>query len=120
MRLLFVAVTALALCQAGCKKQTQADAAQPLEQSFKVAEPEVKQAIEAVTTRLKAGDYTEAARALEPIISSRPLTDPQKQAVGVALQQFDRAIASNPALDTKEMYELRKKMFEAVHRGPRF
>ena len=40
--------------------------------------------------------------------------------VGLALQQIHQSIATNPKLDTKEMYELRKKMFEAVHSGPRF
>ena len=108
------------LCLASCKQEANPDATQPLNQSFKAAEPGVKQAIETVTTRLKAGDYVEAARTLEPIVSGRPLTDPQKLAVGVAIQQIDHAIAANPSLDTKEMYELRRKMFEAVHRGPRF
>lgn len=113
-------LAALTLGLAGCKKQTEADASQPLEQSFQQAEPEVKQAIETVTANLKAGNYAEATRALEPVIVGRPLTDPQKQAVGIALQQINQAIAANPALDTKEMYELRAKMFQAVHRGPRF
>ena len=76
--------------------------------------------IETVTTSLKAANYLEATRALEPIVNGRPLTDPQKQAIGVALQQINQAIAANPSLDTKEMYELRAKMFQAVHRGPRF
>ena len=111
---------ALALAFASCKKQTQADATRPLQQSFQAAEPEVKQAIETVTTNLKAGNYTEATRALEPIVNGRPLTDPQKQAVGIALQQINQAIAANPTLDTREMYQMREKMFQAVHRGPRF
>jgi hypothetical protein len=113
-------VTFLALGQVGCKKQTQADATQPLKESFQVAEPEVKQAIEVVTTNLKARNYAEATRAMEPVVSGRPLTDPQKQAIGVALQQINQAIAADPSLDTKEMYDLRAKMFQAVHRGPRF
>jgi hypothetical protein len=116
----FFVVPFLAFTLAGCSKTTQADAAQPLTQSFQTAEPEVKQIIETVTTSLKAGNYLEATRALEPIVNGRPLTDPQKQAIGVALQQINQAVAANPSLDTKEMYELRAKMFQAVHRGPRF
>jgi Flp pilus assembly protein TadD len=103
-----------------CSKESEVDAAQPLEESFQSAEPKVQQAIETVTTSLRAGEYAEATRALEPIVSDRPLTVEQKQAVGVALQQINQAVAADPALDTKEMYDLRAKMFRAVHSGPRF
>jgi len=111
----------LTLCQVGCrKKEAQADATQPLKQSFQAAEPQVKLAVETITAKLTAGNYTEAAKALEPIVTGRRLTDPQKQAIGVALKQINQAITANPALDTKEMYELRAKMFRAVDGGPRF
>jgi hypothetical protein len=116
----FLVVWALGLSLVGCKKQTQADATQPLKQSFQTAEPEVKQVIDTVTSSLKAANYVEATRALEPVVTGRPLTDSQKQAIGVALQQINQAVAANPSLDTKEMYELRAKLFQAVHRGPRF
>lgn len=105
----------------GCRKQeAAADASKPLQQSFQTAEPEVQQAIHTVTTDLKAGNYAEATRKLAPIIDGRRLTEPQKQAVGVALKQINQAIAANPSLDTKEMYDLRAKMFQAVYNGPRF
>jgi len=113
-------VPVLALCLVGCKKEVQTDATQPLQQSFQTAEPEVKQAIESVNASLKAGNYTEATKTLSPLVDRRPLTDAQKQAVGQALQQVNQAMAVNPSLDTKEMYELRAKMFQAVHSGPRF
>jgi C4-dicarboxylate-specific signal transduction histidine kinase len=115
----FIAAAALALCAVSCKKSSQTDATQPLQQSFQTAEPEVKTAIDTVTTNLRAQNYAGATRALAPVIT-RPLTDQQKQAVGVALKQINDAVAANPALDTKEMYEMRAKMFQAVHRGPRF
>jgi C4-dicarboxylate-specific signal transduction histidine kinase len=115
----FVAAAVLALCCVSCKKESQTDATQPLQQSFEAAEPEVKTAIDTVTTNLKAQNYAEATRALAPVIT-RPLTDQQRQAVGVALNQINEAVAANPALDTKEMYEMRAKMFKAVHSGPRF
>lgn len=118
--LAFLLAPALALCLAGCRKEAKADATQPLQQSFQTAEPEIKKSIETVTANLKAGNYAEATKTLAPLVTQRPMTDAQKQAVGVALQQINQAIAANPALDTKEMYELRKQMFEAVHRGPRF
>ena len=113
-------VAELAMNFAGCGGAAKTDATQPLQQSFQTAEPEVKKTIETVNTSLRSGNYAEATKALAPLVTGRPLTDPQKQAVGLALQQVNQAIAVNPGLDTKEMYDLRLKMFEAVHRGPRF
>ena len=40
--------------------------------------------------------------------------------VRAALQQINKSSAANPKLDTKEMYELRAKMFQAVHGTARF
>lgn len=114
--------TVLTLLAVSCsRKETQADATQPLQQSFETAEPEVKKSIEAVNAHLQARDYTAAAKALSPVVLQQHLTEPQKQAVGVALEQINQAIAADRSLDTKEMYELRAKMFHAVHNsGPRF
>lgn len=117
--LAFLSVVILGVSGCG-KKEAAVDATKPLEESFKTAEPEVQKAVNQVTTQLKAGNYAEATRVLAPVVSGRPLTDSQKQAVGVALKQINQSIAANPSLDTKEMYELRRKMFDAVHRGPRF
>ena len=105
----------------GCKKNgTSADATRPLQQSFQTAEPEVRQAIDTVNNNLKAGNYAEATKALAPVVNTRNLTEPQRQAVGVALQQINQAIAANPALDTKEMYEMRAKLYKAYDGGKRF
>ena len=119
-RFSWLIITALALCPVGCKRTSQVDATQPLQQSFQTAEPEVQQAIAKVNTSLKANDYAEATRALAPLVAQRPLTEPQRQAVSVALQQINHAVAANPALDTKEMYQLRAQMFQAMRRGSRF
>ena len=114
------AVLTLAAVSCG-RKQAQADATQPLQQSFKTAEPAVKQAIEVVNVHLKARDYTAAARALAPVVLQQRLTEPERQAVGVALEQINQAIAADRSLNTKEMYELRARMFHAVHNsGARF
>ena len=103
------------------RKATQADATKALEQSFKSAEPEVRQAIQVVNTHLQAKDYTAAAKALAPVVVQQRLTEPEKQAVGVALDQINQAIAADRSLNTKEMYELRARMFHAVHNsGARF
>jgi hypothetical protein len=118
--LALVVLAAVGLCAPGCGKTPAPDATQPLQQSFQTAAPEVQQVIAQVNTQLKAGQVAEATRTLAPMVTGRPLTDPQRQAVGVALQQINKSIAANPKLDTKEMYELRAKMFNAVHSGPRF
>ena len=109
----------LLLFTVGCKKKG-VDATKSLQESFQSAEPEVKSSIETVNNSLRAGNYVDASRALAPVVSTRNLTEPQRQAVGVALQQIGQAIAANPALDTKEMYELRKKMYKAYDGGKRF
>jgi prepilin-type N-terminal cleavage/methylation domain-containing protein len=87
---------------------------------FAAAGPEVRQAIATVNASLKANNYAEATKALAPLVTQRALTESQRQAVGVALQQINQAVAANPALDTREMYQLREQMFRAVHSGPRF
>lgn len=110
----------LVLCATGCGRQAGSDATKPLQESFKAAEPEVQKTIASVNASLKTGNYAEATRALAPLVTDRPMTDAQKQAVGVALKEINQAVAANPALDTKEMYELRARMFKAVHSGPRF
>ena len=110
----------LALAVAGCKREAQPDATAPLQQSYQGAAPEVQKAVNTVTASLKAGNYAEATRVLTPLVTQRPMTPAQREAVGVALQQINQAIAANPSLDTREMYEMRAKMFQAVHSGPRF
>jgi len=97
------------------KRQASVDATQPLKESFQSAEPSIQQAVTTATTSLRAGNYTDAARALNPVVDGRPLTDPQRAAVNVALQQINQAIEADRRLDTKEMYELRAKMFNATH-----
>ncbi len=110
--------TAVMLLAAGCgRRQKQVDATQALQQSFKAAEPQVRQAIQTVNGHLQAKDYIAAARTLAPVVTQQPLTEPEKRAVGVALEQINQGIAADRSLNTKEMYELRAKMFQAVHRG---
>jgi len=115
----FLVVAALSLGLVSCKNEAKVDATQPLQQSFETAAPEVKEAIATVNASLKAKDYVAATKALAPVVTQHALTDPQRQAVGVALQEISQALAANPALDSKEMYQLRAKMFQAFHSGPR-
>lgn len=110
------------LCLAGCGgRQASVDATGALQEAFQTAEPQTRQTIETVNQHLRAGDYTAAARDLAPVVLQRPLSAPERQAVAQALEQINRGVAANPAQDTKEMYELRAKLFQAIHRGgPRF
>jgi hypothetical protein len=118
-RLSWLVVPVLVLCLVGCKGEKRVDATKSLEQSFQAAGPEVQQAIATVNASLKAKDFEAATKALVPLVSQRAMTDAQRAAVGLALQQINQAIAANPSLDTKEMYELRRQIFQAVDSGPR-
>jgi outer membrane protein assembly factor BamD (BamD/ComL family) len=113
-------IFSLTLVGLSCKKSTDVDATKPLQQSFQTAEPEVKKAIDTVNTSLKSGNYADASKALEPIVTQRVLTEPQRQAVSAALFQINKAVSANPALDSKEMYDLRLKMYKAVDSPKRF
>jgi hypothetical protein len=115
-----VVIAASAIGVAGCGKHKQTDASQPLTQSFQAAEPATKQAVQVVASQLRSGNYPEVAKSLPPILNQPNLTAQQKRAIGLALDQMNKAVAENPALDTKEMYELRQRMFRAVDGGPRF
>jgi D-alanyl-D-alanine carboxypeptidase len=121
---LFPAILALvlALVVSGCKKKEarSEDAAQMLQQSFTSATPEVKESIAIVSSSLKTGDYAAVTRELTPIVTRQQLTVELKQAVSSALVQINQAIAADPNLDSKELYELRAKMFESLRRGSRF
>ena len=108
------------VCLLGCHREGRVDATRSLEQSFQASEPEVKQAIGTATTSLRAGDYTDAARALNPVLGGRPLTPEQKQAAGLLFQQINQALTANPNLDSKELYELRVKLHQGVTGGGRF
>ena len=116
----------LALCAGGlgmlgCKKEqaSRVDASRPLEQSFQAAEPAAQQAIASASASLKTGNYAEAARAVQPVLTGRTLTPAQRQAVGLMFQQISQAVAANPALDSQELYALRVRLAHAA-RGERF
>ncbi len=114
-----LALSGCALCLVSCKKEAAVDAGKRLEQSFQVTEPPVRQAIATATTSLKAGNYTEAARVLDPVLTGRNLTSDQRQALGLAFQQISQAVAANPSLDTPEVYQFRVRLAHAA-RGDRF
>jgi hypothetical protein len=118
IRLSWLIVPALALSLVSCKRERRVDASQPLQESFQSAGLEVQRSIATVNSSLKTNNYAEATRALVAVVRQRALTDPQRQAIGLALQQINQAIGANPALDTKEMYQLRDQIFRAVHNGP--
>lgn len=116
---LFVAIGSALLAMSACKQKSN-DASQPLTQSFEAAEPATKQAIQSVSTHLKSGNYTEAAKSLVPVLNQTSFTPDQKRAIGLALDQMNKAVQENPTLDTKEMYDLRQRMFRAVHNAKEF
>lgn len=116
----FVVLACLAFVM-GCGKATPppADSGPTLQQAFESASPTLKQGAETVAGLIQARNYAEATKALEPLALSPALTEPQAQAVLIAIRQIGDAIASNPKLDTPEMAALRSKMFSALRRGTR-
>jgi hypothetical protein len=113
-----LALVALSLvcCVPGCGRKAQSvDASKPLQQSFQSAEAPVQQAIAGATASLKRGDYADAARTLGPLATRSDLTVEQRQAMGLALRQMNQAMAANPRLNTREMYELRQKLLQAAY-----
>jgi len=90
----FVAAIGVALGASACSKSAKpTDASQPLQKSFASEEEPVQQAIN-----------------LTSVVTTRQLTEAQRQAVGVALQQVNQAVAADPKLNTKEMYEMRQRL----------
>ena len=103
----------------GCKKKAPLDANHALEASFQTSEPQARQAVATLTNSIRAGNYVEAARALEPLLAGRTLTPDQRQAAGLLFRQINETIAANPSLDSKQLYELRVKLAQAA-RGNKF
>src|SRR5262249_52606696 len=112
-------VSTTPLTFSACARKPTTDASQSLKESFQSTEPATRQAVEAATSQLKSTNYGAAAQSLAPLLN-QPLNASQKQAISLALQEMNRAIEKNPALDTREMYELRRNMFRAVDGGSRF
>jgi len=98
-----------------CSKKEKIDATAPLKQSFEKSDPEVKKSIEVVNENLNKKNYAEALKTLTPVVSQPNLSVQQKEAIGAALQQVTTAAAEDPALNTKEMYQLRLKLVEKLH-----
>jgi hypothetical protein len=115
--LLIIAITPML---GGCKRNPNAEVGKQLQASFQTAEPEIKQAAQTLSTSLAANNYAEAARAIDPIVARGELTQQQKIALSSALTRMNNAVAANPALDTKEMYDLRAKMTQALTTKSRF
>ncbi len=105
----------------GCGKEAPppTESGPTLPQAFEQASPALKQGAETVANHIQAKNYAEATKALEPLAMSPSLTEPQAQAVLIAIRQIGDAIASNPNLDTPEMAALRARMFSALRRGTR-
>ena len=90
-----------------------------LQQAFETAAPALKQGAETAASHLQAKNYAEATKALEPLAMNPSLTEPQKQAILIAIRQIGDAIANDPKLNTPEMAALRSKIFSALQRGAR-
>ncbi len=115
-----LAILGFACLLLSCHRETRVDATRSLEESFKASEPNVKEAIATATLSLKAGNYTDAARVLNPVLTGQDLSPAQREASGLLFEQINQALTANPGLDSKELYELRVKLHQAAIGASRF
>ena len=110
-----VALFCILAVLSGCGKKEKIDATVPLQQSFEKSDPEVKKTVDAVNENLKNKKYAEALKTLTPVVSQTNLSAQQRDAIGAVLQQVTTAAAEDPALNTKEMYQLRLQLVQKLH-----
>jgi hypothetical protein len=115
----FILALVLAFLAPGCKKSEPAapDTALKLDQAFETAETALKDSVTAVTASLRAKNFAEATKALEPIVSNPKLTEPQKAAIMSVILQINEAVANDPKLDSSELSDLRRRMFMSLRGG---
>ena len=105
-------------CSAGCgNHQAKVDATKPLQESFQGASPEVQTRIEAVNASLRAGDYNAAVDTLLPVVNGQQLSEAQRRAAALSLQQINQAIAANPKIDSAELFKKRRQLAQKLYRG---
>jgi hypothetical protein len=117
--LLFLCALSLLTC--GCKKSEPpvADTSPALQQAFESADPALKERVAAVAADVKAKKLVDATKALDQLVSSARLTDAQAQAISNTILEMNEVAANNPEVDSKEMYDLRSKMFQSLRRRGR-
>jgi hypothetical protein len=104
-----------------CRRQDDSqNPAGMLNESFRTGSPETQSQITAASSHLQSGDYRSAALALAPVVSQQQLTEAQRAAVSAALVQMNQAVATDPKLNTRDMYEARAKMFQALQKESGF
>lgn len=104
-----------------CRRQDDSpNPAALLNESFRTGSPETQSQITAAASHLQSGDYRSAALALAPVVSEQQLTEAQRAAVSAALVKLNQAAATDPKLNTRDMYEARAKMFQALQKESGF
>jgi outer membrane protein assembly factor BamD (BamD/ComL family) len=101
---------------AGCGKSRSPEAAaQQLQQTYEMAEAPVKQDVAQATAALRSGDYAAAIIMMDRVTRTQPVSEAQKQAVGVLIQQTRQAVKQNPELNSPELYKAMSDLVIRVH-----
>lgn len=84
---------------------------------FKEHPRKVQTRIEAVNASLRAGDYNAAVDTLLPVVNGQQLSEAQRRAAALSLQQINQAIAANPKIDSAELFKKRRQLAQKLYRG---
>jgi hypothetical protein len=115
-RTIWAMALALGAVLAGCgQRQSPEAAAQQLQQTYEMAEAPVKQDVAHATAALRSGDYAAAIITMDRVTRTQPVSEAQKQAVGVLIQQTRQAVKQNPKLNSPELYKAMSDLVIRVH-----
>jgi hypothetical protein len=127
---LAAAMVAVTVAGLGCKRK-EADAAkvaQVLDQSFKAADVETKQAVAAAAAAIaaartqtevsaKSAQYIQALAPMRSLVARGNLSQEQLQAAREVFAQVNKAVQSDRRLATREMYQAQSAMAQALYRA---
>jgi hypothetical protein len=127
---LAAALVALTVASLGCKRKEAeaAKVAQVLDQSFKAADVETKQAVAASAAAIAAAEtktdvsaksalYIQALAPMRNLVARGNLTPQQLQAAREVFTQVNKAVQSDRRLATREMYQAQNAMAQALYRA---
>lgn len=128
--ILAVVIIAITVAGLGCKRKEAATTkvAQALDQSFKTADVETKQAVAASAAAIaaaatktevsaKSAEYIQALAPMRSLVARGNLSPEQLQAARQVFAQVNKAVQSDRRLATREMYQAQSAMAQALYRA---
>jgi hypothetical protein len=128
--ILAAALVALSVANWGCKRKEPdaAKVAQVLDQSFKAADVETRQAVAASAAAIaaaetktevsaKSAQYIQALAPMQTLVARGNLTPQQLQAARGVFAQVNQAVQKDRRLATREMYQAQNALAQALFRA---